>query len=94
VAIIARYVRPWKTIFGLDLEGYSFGFGLGLVFSGHRLRSGLRTDSTNFMTGAFLLSISVFYFTFLHYSFSSLWPPYENLYFTINDSTTNSTIME
>jgi len=49
-----------RPFFVLDLEGYSFGIGLGLVFSGHRLRSGLRTDSTDFMTGSFLLSISFF----------------------------------
>ena len=29
--------------------------------SHHRLSSGLRTDSTDFMTGPFLLSISIFY---------------------------------
>jgi len=37
--------------------------------SHHRLLSSLRTDSTEFMTGPFLLSISVFCFYFLHYSF-------------------------
>ena len=34
--------------------------------SHHRLPSGLRTDSTDFTTGPFLLSISVFMFSFLH----------------------------
>ena len=35
----------------------------------HRLSSGLRTDSRDFMTRPFLLSISVFVFSFLHYFF-------------------------
>jgi len=34
----------------------------------HRLPYSLRTDSTNFTTGPFLLSISVLCFYFLHYS--------------------------
>ena len=42
--------------------------------SHHRLTSSLRTDSTDFTTGPFLLSISVFCFWFLRYS---LWPPCE-----------------
>ena len=41
--------------------------------SHHRLSSGLRTDSTDFMTGPFLLSISIFVFSFLYYSFCFFW---------------------
>jgi len=36
--------------------------------SHHRLPSGLRTDSTDFMTGPFLLSISVFWKTLFHHN--------------------------
>ena len=40
--------------------------------SNHRLSSGLRADSADFMTGPFLLSISVFVTVFFHYSFCFL----------------------
>jgi len=35
----------------------------------HRVSSGVTTDSMDFMTGPFLLSFSVFVFSFLHYSY-------------------------